>query len=230
LGDTPPAVPSEVPEASLGVAGGVALAGRADDHGVDVCEADIVAIEAVGYVDLCKAGIVVLDESDINALGIALATTSRVLRKRGGRQAITYREEGSSVNSQLDDLNRGVVAHLYLRAGRQRDLRQAHGARIGVLAGSENLEWRYNRQAHVRRTTVWPVGSESHVDIKKGRRVSLEPSRLEGDGTASYGPVCPVLRYRHSSTRVHPLHAIRKSVVCDQVVASPARICDDSVC
>lgn len=38
------------------------------------------------------------------------------------------------------------------------------------------------------------------------------------------------IRRRHSLTWIHPLHAIRKGGVGDQVVASPPRICHHAVC
>lgn len=63
-----PAVSAEVPEAMLSVAGGVALAGCADCHRVDISEADIVAVEAVGRVHFLEAGIVVLNKGNINTL------------------------------------------------------------------------------------------------------------------------------------------------------------------
>lgn len=64
------AVPAKVPEEGLGRVGrdvgvGVDLAG---DDGVDVGEADVVAVEAVALVDDAEALVAGLDEGDVDAL------------------------------------------------------------------------------------------------------------------------------------------------------------------
>lgn len=153
------------------------------------------------------------------------------------------------MNGQLDHLDRRVIASLDDRVGRQWNLRQTHCAGIGVFAGTEDLERRHNGQAHVQGTAVRPIGSEAHVDVKKGCGVALEPSWLECERTACRRPICPVLCNAHTAacdrnvsqthsiegkrqllTWIHPLHAIGKCVVGDQVVSSPSGICDDGVC
>jgi len=66
--ETAPVVLVEVPEAMFSIAGGVALAGRTDDHGENVSEANIVAVEAVGFVDDLESLITGLYKSDIDTL------------------------------------------------------------------------------------------------------------------------------------------------------------------
>lgn len=44
------------------------MARGAGGNGVDIGEADVIAVEAIGLVDLFKSGIVGLDECDIDAL------------------------------------------------------------------------------------------------------------------------------------------------------------------
>jgi len=158
----------------------------------------------------------------------------------------TYREQSSAVHGQLDYLDRRVVARLDRHVGRQRYLRQTQGAGVGVLARSENLEGRHDRETHVAGTAVGAVSSQTHVDIEESGGVALEPARLEGDGTADGRPVRPVLCKGHpaacksvsvhffllvprSHTWIHPLHAVGERRVRDQVVSSPAWICDDGV-
>lgn len=74
------------------------MARGAGGDGVDVGEADVIAVEAIGLVDLFKSGIVGLDECDIDALRakgvhcqqtVPLASTTKLLppervTKRGG--------------------------------------------------------------------------------------------------------------------------------------------------
>lgn len=89
---------------------------------------------------------------------------------------------------QLDDLDGGVVADLDVHVGRQRDLRQAHGAGEGVLGGADDLEGGNHGEAHVGGTVVGAFSAETHVDVDEGSRVALEPAWLEGDRAACYGP------------------------------------------
>jgi hypothetical protein len=96
------------------------------------------------------------------------------------------------VNGELNELNRCIVAHLQIGASWQRNLWQAHGARIGVLVGTKDLEWRYEGVAHVRWTTIPSLIPKAHVDVKEGRCVALEPAWLKGNGAAADGPKCPV--------------------------------------
>lgn len=91
----------------------------------------------------------------------------------------TYREERGAVHGQLDYLDGGVVADLDVRAGRERYLREADGAGVGVLAGAQDLEGRYHGVAHVRRAAIGPVGAEAQVDVEERCGVALEPTWLE---------------------------------------------------
>jgi hypothetical protein len=141
------------------------------------------------------------------------------------------------MQGQLDKLDRRVVAGLDAGAGGQGDLRQADGARVGVLAGSDDLEGRYHRIRHVGRAVVGPVCSEAEIYIHEGRGMALEPAWLESDGATCRGPECAVSRRAHASacialsdsaawqwetiliirdglTGIHPLHSVWESLVC----------------
>lgn len=65
---------------------------------------------------------------------------------------------------------------------------------------------------------------------QKGGRRTLEPPRLHTYRTTLQRPRRAVRRRAHTATGIHPLHAIWKGVVRDEVVASPARVGDDCVC
>lgn len=58
---------AHVPEAVLGVAGELATRG-ADGDGVNVGEADVVAVEAVRFVDLLQTRVTRLNKGDVDAL------------------------------------------------------------------------------------------------------------------------------------------------------------------
>lgn len=61
-------------ELPCGAAAGERLAGCADRERVNVCEADVGAVEAVVLGDLLEAGVVGLDKGDVDALGSVLVT------------------------------------------------------------------------------------------------------------------------------------------------------------
>lgn len=203
-----PAVPPEVPEDGLGGVGcdvGVGV-GLARDDGVDVREADVVAVEAVTLVDHAEALVVGLDEGYVDALdarqtdeqmvSMNKPTTRSTSSKEGvggvPQRPETHREQSRAVHGDLDDLDGGVVAGLDGGVGRQRHLGQAHGARVGVLGRAQDLEGADHGEAHVRGPAVRAVGAEAQVHVHEGRGVALEPARLEGDGAAGRGPVGPV--------------------------------------
>jgi hypothetical protein len=76
------------------------------------------------------------------------------------------------VHRQLHELNCRVIARLDGRVNRQGDLWQAHGARLGVPGGAEDLEGRDHRVAHVGRppfrSELGAVGAEAQVDVDEG--------------------------------------------------------------
>lgn len=74
--ETAPAVLVEVPEAMFSVTGGVALARRAYNHSVNVGEADVVAVKAVGFVYNLQPRVAGLDKSDIDALSHSVSACS----------------------------------------------------------------------------------------------------------------------------------------------------------
>lgn len=96
------------------------------------------------------------------------------------------------MHGKLNNLDGGVVAGRDGGVGRQGHLWQAHRARVGVLAGPQDLEGRDHGEAHVPGAIVGTVGAEAHVNVEEGGGVALEPARLEGDGAACCGPVCAV--------------------------------------
>lgn len=93
------------------------------------------------------------------------------------------------MHGELNDLDGGVVPRLDGGVCGERHLGQADGARVGVLAGPEDLEGRDHGEAHVPGAIVRAVGAEAHVDVEEGGGVALEPARLEGEGAARRGPV-----------------------------------------
>ena len=105
-------------------------------------------------------------------------------RKHLGKKKETYRIKRSTMHGQLNQLNRRVHAGLDGQVGGQRHLGQAHGARVGVLAGAEDLERRDHGETHVERTAVGGVAADAEVDVHERGGVALEPARLEGDGAA----------------------------------------------
>lgn len=103
------------------------------------------------------------------------------------------------MDGQLDNLDGRVVASLDRHVRWQRNLWQTHGARIWVLAGTENLEWRNHWKTHVQGTTVGSLGADAHVDVKQCRCVALEPTWLESESAADRRPVRPVRGQRHAA-------------------------------
>lgn len=113
-------------------------------------------------------------------------------RAQAARAGKTHGEQRRAMHSKLNNLNGSIITRLNGRVGRERDLRQADGSRVGVLAGPQDLEGRNHGEAHVPGPVVGAVGAEAHVDVEEGRGVALEPARLEGEGAARRGPVCAV--------------------------------------
>lgn len=95
--------------------------------------------------------------------------------------------------SQLNNLNRRLVARFDNRANRKRHLRQAHRSRIRIVRGSQKHKRLEHDVGHVWRAAVGPVDAVSEVDLELGLEVAAEPAWLEGDGAAGGGPVCAVV-------------------------------------
>lgn len=104
------------------------------------------------------------------------------------------------MGGEHDNLDGRLVTSLYRRVLGQRYLREADRSWVRVVGGTKNLELGNHGEGHVGRATVWAVIAESHVDVGKGSLVASEPSRLEGDGSSSRGPVRAVLCYVVSAT------------------------------
>lgn len=64
---------------------------------------------------------------------------------------------------------------------------------------------------------------------KLGNR-TLEPPRLHTNSTTLQWPRRAICARTHTAAGIHPLHAIWKRVICDQVVSSPSRVGNDCVC
>lgn len=115
---------AKVPEDGLGGAGGdVRVRARlARDDGVDVGEAHVVAVEAVGLVDLGDARVAGLDEGDVDALEeerLAFCVRfSPPQHIKARLRAKTHREQCRTVLGDLDHLDRCVVAGLHRGVGR----------------------------------------------------------------------------------------------------------------
>jgi hypothetical protein len=104
------------------------------------------------------------------------------------------------MHGDFDNLNSGIVTGLDVGAGRQRDLRDAHGAGVWVLARSKELKERHHWIGHVRRAIVWAIRSKAQINVEEGLSMALEPARLEGYGAACCRPKCPVRRRPHATT------------------------------
>lgn len=193
---------AKVPKHGLGGvrgAGGDVRVGAdlAGDDGVDVGEANVVAVEAVCLVDDLEALVVGLDKGDVDALFTGYYISHMdPFSFRVTRTKKTHRKQRRAVHGELDDLDGGVVPRLHGGVGRQGDLGQADRPRVGVLGRPQDLEGRDHGEAHVPGPVVGPVGAEAHVDVEEGRGVALEPARLEGEGAARRGPVGAVCRRR----------------------------------
>jgi hypothetical protein len=135
-------------------------------YGVRLSEAKLRRVETVGFVDTSYFGVA-----------------------RGSKFDVDARVKSSTVYSQFDDLNRGLVANLDFGILGKRHLRQAHSARIGAIAGAENLEGADHGVCHVLGSVIGTVCAKSHVDVHKSRFVTFEPARLEGDGATGSWPV-----------------------------------------
>lgn len=96
--------------------------------------------------------------------------------------------------SEFDNLNCRLVTSLYCRVLWQRHLRETNRSWERIVGGTEDLEHGNHGKSHVRRTAVWTVIAETHVDVGKCCLVAAEPAGLESDGTACRGPVCAVCR------------------------------------
>lgn len=57
--------------------------------------------------------------------------------------------------------------------------------------------------AHVRRDCA-----QAQVDVDEGGLMTLEPARLDGNSAASDRPFRSISGCRHTSARIHPLHAV----------------------
>jgi len=132
------------------------------------------------------------------------------------------------MNSSLHHLNRGIITRLDrdVRGRRQRYLRQAECPWIWAFAWANQLKYRRHWERHVWRAVIWSICAEAHIDVEECRRVSLEPSGLDGNCSSYCRPESPICSCSHSSTWIHPLHAIRKGIIRDQVITSPSRISD----
>lgn len=103
-----------------------------------------------------------------------------------------------------DELDRRIVANLWLEVARQGDAHQTEGSRIPLVGRPVQLERRHEHVAIVLRHAT-----QTNVHVDERRRVSGKPRRLERQCTAAQRPLGAVVRNRHSATGVHPLHAVR---------------------
>ena len=101
---------------------------------------------------------------------------------------------------RLHDLNRCIIPDVRCRyAAWQRDLREADRAWVRVLGWTDDLEDGYHGEGHVGWSVIGTVGAKAHVHVEEGGSVALEPSRLEGDSSAIYGPVRAVCCGAHTA-------------------------------
>ena len=101
------------------------------------------------------------------------------------------------MHCRLDQLNCCVVSNIDCKIGWKRNLGETEGSRIWILAGADNLHAIEHDIRHVRR-----ICAKAQIDVDEGSSVSLEPSRLECDGTAFQRPLGAVCRGGHSAACV----------------------------
>ena len=89
---------------------------------------------------------------------------------------------------------RCVVADVERRVCRQRHLREAEGAWVGVRSWPDDLEGRHHDMGHVDRN-----GTIAHIDINEGTGMARKPARLDGDGAAFNRPESAVGAGRHAA-------------------------------
>lgn len=92
----------------------------------------------------------------------------------------------------LHNLDGGIITGLDRGVCRQRHLGDADCARVGIRRGTDDLDGRHHRVAHVRRTAARAVGAETQVDVDEGGLVALEPARLKCNRAAQGGPIGPI--------------------------------------
>ena len=101
---------------------------------------------------------------------------------------------------RLHDLNRCIIPDVRCRyAAWQRDLREADRAWVRVLGWTDDLEDGYHGEGHVGWSVIGTVRAKAHVHVEEGGSVTLEPSGLEGDGAAVYGPVGTICCGAHAA-------------------------------
>ncbi|KAJ6442384.1 LOW QUALITY PROTEIN: polyubiquitin binding protein (Doa1/Ufd3) [Purpureocillium lavendulum] len=133
--------PAQPPDCLDGAAADVGVGARVLRRDrVQLGEAKVRRVEAVGLVDLADARVAGLGEDDVDA-----------------------REEGGAVLGELDDLDGGLVAGLDSGVGGERHLRQADGPGIGVVGRTDNLEGLDHGKGHVFRAVVRAIGAEAQV-------------------------------------------------------------------
>lgn len=101
---------------------------------------------------------------------------------------------------RLHDLDRCIIPHVWCwYAAWQRDLRETDRAWVRVLGWTDDLEDGYHGEGHVGWSVIGTVRAKAHVHVEEGGSVTLEPSGLEGDGAAVYGPVGAICCGAHAA-------------------------------
>lgn len=103
------------------------------------------------------------------------------------------------MNRNLDNLDRRIVPHIHRRIRWQRHLWQTECPWVRILRWANDLEYGDHGEGHVGWSLVGSVGAESEVDVEERCGMALEPSGLDGDGSAGGGPHCAVGGCAHAS-------------------------------
>ena len=103
------------------------------------------------------------------------------------------------MNGQLDNLDCSIITGLDAGIDRERDLRKADSAGIGVLGGTDDTELGYHGVRHVGWAAVGAIGAEAKVDKDLSRGMALEPTGLERNSTTGHGPESTVGRCLHTT-------------------------------
>ena len=97
------------------------------------------------------------------------------------------------MNSELDNLDCGIVANIHSDVLRKRHLRHADGTGPGCLGRTKNSELRLHDVDKVDGTAIRSVSADSEVDEQLRLSMPSEPAWLHGDSAASDGPIRSIL-------------------------------------
>lgn len=115
------------------------------------------------------------------------------------------------MSRRLNDLNSRQITHIHCQTGWQRNLGQTECAWVRVRGGSDDLEGREHRVAH-----IWGYGAETEIEVEEGCGMALEPAWLNGNGAALDRPFRAVGGGWHSAACTEVSNLIQNLIQCGQ--------------